>query len=404
MRLHVAILYGLLAGLVGAENIEPRQAAGVTPQTNPRNTAIWVKSSKPSLNATKGIIDLYTSTQFAFGNAKDVAIKAVNLKRFNTNGASDGSDDASIRTLSIVPHLPAGTQPNDDLLSQMPDESGTTIVRFTPGLGSQPWILEDFMKPLYLELQWQRNSGGTYGTSTTRLFAVVDNQADVGAAIASLNAAVMSDSSSALSAPSRPEALPSKGTTSSTQSTAATTTTTTTGKAAPTKNPSGGPGSGGGGAAPSPGVDSEEPATAEKSSSGGLSKNSIIGIAVGVGGGGLLIAGLLAWFFFIRRRRNSNDKNVPSQQHQHQHQELQSYASDKDMPVVVSSAPYSDRASTPPTPGHYPSPTDSRPTVKTPYAHLVEEGMTPDEIRRLEEEERQLDAAIENAGRSSRSP
>lgn len=33
------------------------------------------------------------------------------------------------------------------------------------------------------------------------------------------------------------------------------------------------------------------------------------------------------------------------------------------------------------------------------YAHLVEEGMTEEEIRRLEDEERQLDAAIEQAGR-----
>ncbi|KAK8880104.1 transporter C36.03c [Apiospora arundinis] len=33
------------------------------------------------------------------------------------------------------------------------------------------------------------------------------------------------------------------------------------------------------------------------------------------------------------------------------------------------------------------------------YAHLIEEGMTEDEIRRLEDEERQLDAAIEDAGR-----
>lgn len=33
------------------------------------------------------------------------------------------------------------------------------------------------------------------------------------------------------------------------------------------------------------------------------------------------------------------------------------------------------------------------------YAHLVEEGMTDDEIRRLEEEERALDEAIEEAGR-----
>ncbi|KAJ4421669.1 hypothetical protein N0V85_000054 [Neurospora sp. IMI 360204] len=34
-------------------------------------------------------------------------------------------------------------------------------------------------------------------------------------------------------------------------------------------------------------------------------------------------------------------------------------------------------------------------SLSTPYAHLVEEGMTEEEIRRLEEEERQLDAAIE---------
>ncbi|KAK7753732.1 hypothetical protein SLS62_004356 [Diatrype stigma] len=36
--------------------------------------------------------------------------------------------------------------------------------------------------------------------------------------------------------------------------------------------------------------------------------------------------------------------------------------------------------------------------IESRYAHLVEEGMTEDEIRRLEEEERQLDAAIEEAG------
>ncbi|KAK3362886.1 hypothetical protein B0T25DRAFT_21646 [Lasiosphaeria hispida] len=36
------------------------------------------------------------------------------------------------------------------------------------------------------------------------------------------------------------------------------------------------------------------------------------------------------------------------------------------------------------------------------YAHLVEEGMTPEEIQRLEEEERQLDAAIEQAGQVRR--
>ncbi|KAI0489661.1 hypothetical protein F4859DRAFT_161092 [Xylaria cf. heliscus] len=43
------------------------------------------------------------------------------------------------------------------------------------------------------------------------------------------------------------------------------------------------------------------------------------------------------------------------------------------------------------------------PVIASRYAHLVEEGMTDDEIRRLEEEERQLDAAIEHAGRGGHS-
>ncbi|KAH8884012.1 hypothetical protein GQ53DRAFT_408813 [Thozetella sp. PMI_491] len=37
-------------------------------------------------------------------------------------------------------------------------------------------------------------------------------------------------------------------------------------------------------------------------------------------------------------------------------------------------------------------------TSASQYAHLVEDGMTEDEIRRIEEEERQLDAAIQQAG------
>ncbi|ETS86689.1 hypothetical protein PFICI_00517 [Pestalotiopsis fici W106-1] len=48
---------------------------------------------------------------------------------------------------------------------------------------------------------------------------------------------------------------------------------------------------------------------------------------------------------------------------------------------------------------HARSPT---PPISSRYAHLVEEGMTDEEIRRLEEEERALDVAIEDAGRSSR--
>lgn len=52
--------------------------------------------------------------------------------------------------------------------------------------------------------------------------------------------------------------------------------------------------------------------------------------------------------------------------------------------------------------GNVESPVPGRATphaLPAQYAHLVEEGMTEAEIRRLEEEERQLDAAIEQAGR-----
>ncbi|KAH9884755.1 hypothetical protein F4778DRAFT_553135 [Xylariomycetidae sp. FL2044] len=50
-----------------------------------------------------------------------------------------------------------------------------------------------------------------------------------------------------------------------------------------------------------------------------------------------------------------------------------------------------------------PRPATATGTGRSPsrYAHLIEEGMTEDEIRRLEEEERHLDAAIEVAGRGS---
>ncbi|KAG8164606.1 hypothetical protein KVR01_004881 [Diaporthe batatas] len=51
-------------------------------------------------------------------------------------------------------------------------------------------------------------------------------------------------------------------------------------------------------------------------------------------------------------------------------------------------------------PGHGRSATPSG--ISGQYAHLVEEGMTDDEIRRLEEEERALDEAIEQAGTAGR--
>ncbi|KAM0237686.1 hypothetical protein ACHAPO_004336 [Fusarium lateritium] len=167
-----------------------------------------------------------------------------------------------------------------------------------------------------------------------------------------------------------------------------------------------------------------EPSGNESSSSsgggggGGLSTGTTAGIAVGAVIGGLLLIGALVWFL-LRRRRNKQ----PSEEYTIQ----QTYAVDKEISGRASdspNSPYSDEnhmqpialgnvdrdrgaAHTPP-PGRSSVASHDRGAnsgVQTPQgmssnvAHLVEDGMTVDEIRRLEEEERQLDDEIERAGR-----
>lgn len=74
-------------------------------------------------------------------------------------------------------------------------------------------------------------------------------------------------------------------------------------------------------------------------------------------------------------------------------------ARDNDGAAGVVGAGSSGAASSKPK-GHCRSTTPSG--ISGQYAHLVEEGMTDDEIRRLEEEERALDEAIEQAGTTGR--
>ncbi|KAF5974143.1 hypothetical protein FBULB1_7901 [Fusarium bulbicola] len=155
---------------------------------------------------------------------------------------------------------------------------------------------------------------------------------------------------------------------------------------------------------------------------GGLSTGATAGIAVGAVIGGLLIIGALVWFFLRRRRRSkkAGDEYVTQQ----------TYAVDKETHARATdspNSPYSDEnhmqpvalgsldrdrgvAPTPP-PGGVPGSSigshdrAAHSGAQTPQgmssnvAHLVEDGMTVDEIRRLEEEERQLDDEIERAAR-----
>ncbi|KAF4345598.1 hypothetical protein FBEOM_449 [Fusarium beomiforme] len=163
-------------------------------------------------------------------------------------------------------------------------------------------------------------------------------------------------------------------------------------------------------------------AESEKTSGGGLSTGATAGIAVGAVIGGLLIVGALVWFFLRRRRRGkqTGDEYVTQQ----------TYAVDKEthgratdspnspysdenhmQPVALGSLDHDRGAAPTPPPGGVPRSSigshdrAGHSGVQTPQgmtsnvAHLVEDGMTADEIRRLEEEERQLDDEIERAAR-----
>ncbi|RYO84163.1 hypothetical protein DL764_009372 [Monosporascus ibericus] len=181
---------------------------------------------------------------------------------------------------------------------------------------------------------------------------------------------------------------------------------------------------------------------------GGLSTGAIAGIAVGIGIGLLAVAGLSVWFCLRRRQSGrplvrarevgyGSDSGAiammpekeaagltESSSHPVYDQPSAPVAHHGDPTAAADPyTPYSDHmvapgtAVTTPTSVNEPSPVvheqqqqqgpggeagaarqHQQQPIASRYAHLVEEGMTEEEIRRLEEEERQLDAAIEQAG------
>ncbi|KAK8085632.1 hypothetical protein PG997_006903 [Apiospora hydei] len=110
-----------------------------------------------------------------------------------------------------------------------------------------------------------------------------------------------------------------------------------------------------------------------------------------------------------QQQRQSRDNSL----HRNEYNRPQSYAADSAIGVAVSGGAVPNTTTERERNGSVggavvgrASHQTSRPgsEVRSPsrYAHLIEEGMTEDEIRRLEDEERQLDAAIEDAGRHGR--
>lgn len=155
-----------------------------------------------------------------------------------------------------------------------------------------------------------------------------------------------------------------------------------------------------------------------KSGGGGLSTGAIAGIGVAAGIIFLLALGALLWFLFRRRRQNtlrgytpqetSNTLMVEKEPHQAAPEDSpRGYSDDGNiapLPPLNASrhdaqtayAPYDAAAERDMSP---PGTAAGEQGVSRSVAHLVEDGMTADEIRRLEDEERQLDAEIERAGR-----
>ncbi|KAI8629421.1 hypothetical protein F5Y19DRAFT_81421 [Xylariaceae sp. FL1651] len=416
MRLHVAISR-LLTCLIGLSTtartkvlLSPRDGTGITPTSN-SVVSINLSDPQPLFDQNLGN---QTFTFVTIGvQIEKVQIDKVELRIYDVN-ESDGQADKIIGTVSLESTSPNGvadamlssddrgfarTFPTEDV-SLLPEADGVII----------PWdsmaniYTSHLNQPLYLKCDWKNSTNS--GDSTSPLFVVYNtNNATAKAVLHGLQ-----DSGVSIAAPARPESI-SVSSTPTPQSTSAVSPSST------------------------PVATSQSPASAGLQPSsptpGGLNKKSIIGIAVGAVGAGLLIAGVLLWLFCFRRRRSSALRHgVPSYSPD---SGVHAMMPDKEIPVILESsphsayggegrhstdpyAPYSDRAPTPSTPPHprgvtsaaATSQTDRAstrstasptPAVPSRYAHLVEEGMTEDEIKQLEEEERHLDVAIENAGR-----
>ena len=164
---------------------------------------------------------------------------------------------------------------------------------------------------------------------------------------------------------------------------------------------------------------------------GGLSIGAKAGIGVACSVLCLALIGLAIFFFFrYRRQKAASSQAAPFDTTSSLHAQPADYLQDKEAQAHVADSPQSEDVPSRGPPGSTamyadpttsaagptaatltaapgtpsipsrslaPSETLSRPEVPTTVAHLVEEGMTEAEIRRLEEEERALDQAIEQA-------
>lgn len=294
-------------------------------------------------------------------------------------------------------------------------------------------------KEMYFQVRWTLG-GWKEGTSYSRMFSVAQNK-DQATAFANANSEFAND------VPAKPESISGNGSPTSTSTMIAATKSSV-------------PGSSGG----SNGDSNHSSGSAKQIGGGGLSTGAIAGIAVGAGIVGIVATVGLIWLLIRRRRRQQalagGVSGGPYGSHgNNRTQELMAEKEANGGVDVSPHSPYSDdgntaaaasttvaaaaavggvgaagasmsggggggaahdRAFTPYSDHQRSSLVDEAPTTappaaaaaashgrstpsaaQTPYGHLVEDGMTEDDIRRLEAEERELDQAIEQAGRRS---
>ncbi|KAL7628382.1 hypothetical protein AAE478_002584 [Parahypoxylon ruwenzoriense] len=422
MRLDVSML-GVLAcsvGLGAAEDDDLRTGGATgtaTTESLPAANSIIIFGALPTPAVYRQDSGNQTIPYHWGEGIRELDVRAVYLRRYG--------DDVTIAEGDINKTTSTGT-------SFAPQSEGDILERRQPPLSLPPFHfavnqenitlmtrdgLSDYRtnigQPLYYEIQWENST--SKGSSYSQYLAVSTNEGyfDASATLQTLGMGTN---------PAKPESFPSSS--SNPESTTVSST-------------------------PSSTDTSAQPVAQASSGGGGLNTGAIAGIAVGCSVAGLLIIAFIVWFLFFRRRSSRDQvrgadyaagsgthaivsekeaagitESSPRSLYGDDGGRLRDPRGSMTQPDDIASyAPYSDRGRSPSPPAAgaafgtgsqsnvAPSATghDNASTTRSPtppfasrYAHLIEEGMTEEEIRRLEEEERHLDAAIEDAGRNSR--
>ncbi|KAI0882863.1 uncharacterized protein GGS22DRAFT_41926 [Annulohypoxylon maeteangense] len=405
MRLD-ASRFGILAclsGLVGAQGGDAGSAKTVTTDIGTTSTSsassnvvIELEPLPTPAVYAEGVGDQNITYSHGIGFA-GVTVTAVNLRRYSDNVTIGMGKDYSavLNTGSELHTGEAIIGRRDETLPpfSFPITNGSVTLK-VPSSDLSRLYGDNVGLPLYYEFEWKNSTSS--GKSYSQLIAVALSNGYNNAV--QMISKTGKDSSPAFTEDIQQDATNPLDATSTSGSTAAETSLAST--------------------------------SASSRGSGGLGPGPIAGIAVGCAVVVILIVAFLVWFFFFRRRgsrdpahgqsgfaANSGSKALvldkeatgsPQSAYPDDGGRLRdadayaSYAGTKapqapgaaftmnstsDLASIGQAS--TTRAATPP-------------AYQTRYAHLIEEGMTEDEIRRLEEEERHLDAAIQNAERNPR--